>query len=125
MPLFDPHAASATANDDAEFKLAARFWTVTLRLDVGDQPYLLTLRDGVIVSFNPVTPPEAAQHDLYIAAPESDWRELLQPVPRPFYQDLMAARMRHNFTVEGDLPGFNPYYRAFNRLIQLMRALAR
>ena len=31
------------------------------------------------------------RNDLYIAAPESDWRELLQPVPRPFYQDLMAA----------------------------------
>jgi hypothetical protein len=121
MPLFDPHVASAAANGDAEFKLAARFWTATLRLDVGDQPYLLKLRDGVMASFNPVTPPEAGKHDLNIAAPESDWRELLQPVPRPFYQDLMAARLRHNFTVEGDLLGFNPYYRAFNRLIQLMR----
>jgi hypothetical protein len=121
MPLFDPHVASAAANGDAEFKLAARFWTATLRLDVGDQPYLLKLRDGVMASFNPVTPPEAGKHDLNIAAPESDWRELLQPVPRPFYQDLMAARLRHNFTVEGDLLGFNPYYRAFNGLIQLMR----
>ena len=125
MPLFDHRAASAAANDDAEFKLAARFWTATLRLDVGDQPYLLKLRDGVIASFSPLTPPEAIQHDLRIAAPESDWRELLQPVPRPFYQDLMAARLRHNFIVEGDLLGFNPYYRAFNRFIQLMRPLAR
>ena len=124
MSLFDTRAASAAANDDAEFKLAARFWTATLRLDVGDQPYLLKLSDGVIASFSPVTTPEDIQHDLHIAAPEADWRELLRPVPRPFYQDLMAARLRHNFTVEGDLLGFNPYYRAFNRLLQLMRPSA-
>jgi hypothetical protein len=124
MSLFDPRAVSVAANDDAEFKLAARFWTATLRLDVGDQPYLLKLSDGMIASFSPVTPPEDIQHDLHIAAPEADWRELLRPVPRPFYQDLMAARLRHDFTVEGDLLGFNPYYRAFNRLLQLMRPLA-
>ncbi|MGA2411103.1 MAG: hypothetical protein ABSG46_12030 [Candidatus Binataceae bacterium] len=122
MPLFDPRAVLAAANDDAEFKLAARFWTATLRLEAGDSCYILDIRDGAMTAFAPATSSGGSACDLRIAAPEADWRELLKPIPRPFYQDLMAARWRHGVIVEGDLTAFNPYYRAFSRLIELMRA---
>ena len=118
MPLFDTNAIAAKANSDGEFKLAARLWNTEIRLEVGSDAYLLRMREGRIGEFSKGNP---SRWDMKISAPESDWNELLRPVPKPFYQDLMAAMTRQNFKLEGDLLGFNPYYRAICRLFELMR----
>ena len=121
MPLFDMNAIVPAANSDGEFKLAARLWNADVRIEVGADAYVMRMRDGRISDFSKS---DAANCDVKIFAPESDWRELLKPVPKPFYQDLMAAMTRHGFRVEGDLLGFNPYYRAMCRLFELMRKAA-
>ena len=121
MPLFDPNAITSAANSDGEFKLAARLWSADIRLEVGSETYLMRMHEGSISEFSKV---DAPKWDVKISAPESDWRELLKPVPKPFYQDLMAAMTRQGFKVEGDLLGFNPYYRATCRLFELMRKAA-
>lgn len=124
MPLFNPLAVAAAANSDGEFQLAARLWNADVRLDVGEQAYLLRMREGRIADFESLQPAQlsAVRSDVRIFAPDSDWQELLRPVPKPFYQDLMAAMTRQGFQVEGDLVGFRPYYRAVNRLFELMRS---
>ena len=121
MPLFDPNAIASAANADGEFKLAARLWNADIRLEVGSDAYLLRMREGRISEF---TKADTSKWDAKISAPENDWRELLRPVPKPFYQDLMAAMTRQDFKVEGDLLGFNPYYHAVCRLFELMRKSA-
>ncbi len=110
-----------SANEDGEFKIAARFWDANVRLDVGEQPHIMRVRDGRVVSLCKCDSAEAAGYDVRISAPEADWEELLRPVPRPFYQDLMAASSRHGFRVEGHLVQFYPYYRAINRLLEVIR----
>jgi hypothetical protein len=119
--LLDTNAITLAANSDAEFKLAARLWNADIRLEVGSEIYLMRVRDGRVSYFSKS---ESAQYDVRISAPESDWRELLKPIPRAFYQDLLAAVTRHGFKVEGNLLGFNPYYRAICRLFELMRKAA-
>ena len=121
MSLFDANTITSAANSDGEFKLAARLWNADVRIEVGSEAYLMRMRDGRISEFSKV---DAPKWDVKISAPESDWRELLKPVPKPFYQDLMAAMTRHGFKVEGDLLGFNPYYRAVCRLFDLIRTAA-
>ena len=121
MPLFDTSAITSAANSDGEFKLAARLWNADSRLEVGAESYLMRLREGRISDFSKV---DAPKWDVKISAPESDWRELLKAVPKPFFQDLMAAMTRQSFKLEGDLLGFNPYYRATCRLFELMRKAA-
>ncbi len=123
MPLFNPLAVAAAANSDGEFQLAARLWNADVRLDVGEHTYLLRMREGRIVDFESLKPAQlsAVTSDVRIYAPDSDWQELLRPVPKPFYQDLMAAMARQGFQVEGDLVGFRPYYGAVNRLFEVMR----
>lgn len=118
MSLFDTNSIISAANSDGEFKLAARLWNANVRIEVGPEVYLMRICDGQIGEFSKN---DARQYDVKISAPENDWRELLKPVPKPFYQDLMAAMTRHGFKVEGDLLGFNPYYRATCRLFELMR----
>ena len=121
MLTFDTNAIAASANADGEFKLAARLWNADVRFDIGADTYLMRMRDGRISEFSKTA---SANYDVKISAPEDDWRELLRPVPKAFYQDLMSAMTRHNFRVEGDLLGFNPYYRAVCRLFELMRTLS-
>lgn len=127
MALFNAAAATEIANSDGEFQIAARFWNANLRLDArdesGDVSYLLRIRDGRIVEFTRLDSAPKVDCDVTISAPLVDWREMLKPVPKPFFQDLMAAMTRQGFRVEGDLLGFNPYYRATCRLIEIMRNL--
>jgi hypothetical protein len=123
MAIFDASAIAAAANADGEFQLAARLWNADLRFDVGNDSYILRMRDGRIAEFAPLDASTAASvtSDARISVPIGDWQELLRPVPKPFFQDLMAAITRQNFTMEGDLLGFHPYYRATCRLFELMR----
>ena len=125
MAIFDAAAVSRAANDDREFQIAARFWNTNLRLDAsgesGDESYLVQIRDGRIAEFSRIDSSSQAGSDVTISAPIDDWREMLKPTPKPFFQDLMAAMTRENFRLDGDLLGFRPYYRATCRLVEIMR----
>src|SRR5882724_4889635 len=119
MAMFDTAAIAAAANADGEFQLAARLWNTDLRLDVGDDSYLLKMRDGKVAEFAPSS--SRVKAETWISAPADEWKELLKPTPKPFFQDLMAAVTRENFKLEGELTGFHPYYRATCRLFELIR----
>jgi hypothetical protein len=62
-------------NGDAEFRLAARHWDATLRLDLGEASHRLRFRDGSLAEVEPC--PAEAPCDLFVGASEDDWRELL------------------------------------------------
>jgi hypothetical protein len=124
MKLANTDLIAGAANSDGEFQVAARLWNGSVRLEMGDDALLLQMREGRIESFTPIEKSRLATTaaDVRISAPDADWIELLKPVPKPFFQDLMAAMSRQNFQLEGDLVAFYPYYRATCRLIEIMRA---
>jgi hypothetical protein len=125
MPLFDCDAVLEAANADSEFNLAARFWNADLRFGADGEAYLMRIRDGQISTFSQVRAAEAAKAatDVQISGSSAGWQELLRPVPKPFFQDLMSAVTRENFQLEGDLIAFYPYYRAACRLLEIMRTI--
>jgi hypothetical protein len=127
MALFDTSKIAAVANADGEFQLAARLWDTNLRFDVGGDSYLLRMRNGRVEEFAAIDASAVpkVKAETWISAPMEDWRELLKPIPKPFFQDLMAAITRQNFKLEGDLVAFHPYYRATCRLFELMRQTGR
>ncbi len=104
---------------DGEFRVASRQWTATLRLDVGDESHAIRLQDGRVESVSACPP--AADCDIFITAPRDTWKEMLQPVPRPFYQDLLAAAMHHGVALNADLLEIAPYYPALRRLLEILR----
>ena len=59
-----------SANEDGEFKIAARFWDTIVRLDVGEQSHIMRVRDGRLVSLCKCDSVEAARYDIHISAPE-------------------------------------------------------
>ena len=122
-PTFD--AVAALAADDGEWRIAARMWTAVLRLDVDQVAHLLRIENGKLSGHAayPASDPTATPFTVRIAAPADGWRELLAPLPRPFYQDLYGAMTRHGFVVDGDFEMFFAYYPAVRRLVELLRAV--
>jgi len=107
-------------NGDPEFRLAARHWDATLRLDMGDASHRLSFEAGSLAAVEPC--PAEAPCDLFVGASEEDWRELLAPVPRPYYQDLFGAAWAHGIRLPEDPIAYAAYYPALRRLMQLLSA---
>lgn len=121
--MLDWRALPDRANADSEFRLAARAWTATLRLDVGGASVALRIENGVLTRVEQVS--AGAACDVYVQASEGVWRELLAPVPRPYYQDLTGAQIHHGLQLPADPLCYAAYYPALRRLVQLMSALVR
>jgi hypothetical protein len=121
MAAFELDGLAEAANLDEEFRIAARLWSATLRLEADGEAQRIRIEDGRVTGAGPAGEPGAAQGEVLIAAPAADWREFLAPVPRPFYQDLWGALSHHGFRVEGDLDRLWPWYPAAQRLFQLLR----
>jgi pimeloyl-ACP methyl ester carboxylesterase len=110
-----------TLSSDGEFGLAARYWSAKVALVMGDDRYALDVADGTVADFRsgPVAAP-----DVVLSGPDGDWAELLAPVPRAYFQDVLSgARFGfHRVTVEGDqLSTVFPYYQALRRVVDVMR----
>jgi len=108
--------------DDAEFRYAARHWTATVRLSVGGTHRAVRLREGEVVDLAPCGADGPC--DVAVAGPASEWRELLRPVPRPFYQDLFFASVHHGIEITPDQRGYAAWYPALRRLTEILRNVA-
>jgi hypothetical protein len=119
MGLVDWPAVAARANADGEFRILARFWNASIRLELGSEHLRVAIRHGELAAVEPWSGRIAS--DLTIAAPEHAWRALLAAVPQPFYHDLAAAAAHHEFDLHGDIRHRCAYYPAVRRLVELMR----
>jgi hypothetical protein len=117
-----PEQVLEAVNADGQFRHAARRWTIELMIGVGDDRYIFDVLDGQVRRFE-------RTEDLFqscsarLAGTESDWRELLEPVPVPFYQDFIGAWFNHGFEISGDLRSVFAHYWALLRLLDVMRTV--
>jgi len=119
MAMFDKDAFVRSVNSDPEFALAGRYLNGAVKLEMGGDAVLLTFRDGKLSKLSEPTLFDSA--DVVIRGSEDDWREFLQPVPKPFYHDMFAAVVRHGFEWSGDMVTLFAYYGAFRRMFDVMR----
>jgi len=107
------------ANNDGEFKLAARLWDGDVVLVSGDDGVRLGIEAGRIIDVARAQKDAPAQ--IRVIGPADGWAKMLQPAPPPFYQDVFAASARHGFQIDGAIEDVGPYYPALRRLIELLR----
>ncbi len=118
MLHFSPEAVRDRVNADPEFRLAARYWSCTVVLEMGDTRLEFVVEDGKVAK---VGPAGTKRPDIRFSASEGDWRELLAAVPRPSYQSLPYGN-NESFTIEGDrFSHVNPYFGALRRLVAVLR----
>jgi hypothetical protein len=108
------------ANADRLFAHAARQWTCRLQLKIGDTRHIVDVLDGHVRRFEPTEDLFEAS-DITLGGSESDWDQLLRPVPVPFYQDFIGAWFNHGFEMSGDLRSLFAHYWALLRLLDIMR----
>jgi len=114
------------ANNDPEFRLAARFWNTALRLEMGEEALLLRVENGQIAELlsGPQVFAFLTPVHIVVSASTSNWQRFLERIPKPFYVDLWGAMTHHGFKASGDMESLYAYYPAVRRLFDIMRALA-
>jgi hypothetical protein len=118
-PLSARLAARCAA--DGEFRLAARYWTGSLRLDLGDTIADLLLTDGAVSAAPaPRTAVSAGAGHVGVRAPAEVWAKLLAPIPPPFFNDILPAQA-FGLVREGDAETFWQYFPAVRRAVELLR----
>lgn len=120
--LFDVDAFRRRLQDDAELVLGAKFLDGAIRLRMGERAWIVSFRDGKLTELREATVFDSCFFD--VSAPESEWREFLKPVPRPFYHHIFPAVLCHGFDWGGDLEKAFAYMPALNRMFDILRASA-
>jgi len=107
-------------NNDTEFKLAARYMSEDILLEVDDSRCIIKVRDGVIMEIKP-NPTSDDHWGFSIKATAESWDKLLQSSPPPFYTGLNAGMIRGNLQIRGNMEVAFAYLWAMNRMLDMMR----
>lgn len=108
-------------NRDPEFLLAARYWYCDIRFFIGADQYFMRIENGRVQHFQRGTQ-GFDPYTINIGGPVEVWRQMLVPLPLPFYHDWLAASFHHDFTLGGDLESAYAYYSAIRRINAVMGA---
>jgi hypothetical protein len=123
--FIDPKNASSileVINADPEFRIAARYMTKDMLVEVGNTKCIVKIRDGVVTlikSENAFADP----WDFAVRATVDAWEKFLQPVPPRFYDGIFGGMVRGNFRLEGDTISAFSHFWAVTRMLDIFREL--
>ncbi|GGO76349.1 hypothetical protein GCM10011348_03340 [Marinobacterium nitratireducens] len=110
------------AKSDFEFTRETRYLTGIIRLDLGSDSWALTFANGefVGVADGLNIPDEEAK--VIVGGTEEQWSALLEVKPKPFYQCIQSAAVKHGMRINVANETF-AYLPALNRMTTLLRQL--
>ena len=116
-------ALGETVAADAEMKTIGRWCTLDLALMIGEETVLLRLEEGGISDIIP-GPDVGSSWSVTLRGTLTDWLTFLQPMPPPFYTDLLAMNSRiPSFSIEGERRTFVRHLRALTRIFRLAQRM--
>jgi hypothetical protein len=108
-------------NNDPEFAIAARFWNARIRFYTNESDeYFMEIRDGRVTGFQEGSDGYLSS-TIYVGGPRATWREILQPMPKRFFNDFFPAAIHSGMRLGGDLSSLYAYYSALQRIVAIMR----
>jgi pimeloyl-ACP methyl ester carboxylesterase len=116
-PVVSSHEFSARVSVDGELRLAVRYWTGGIRLQIGDAVTGFAVVDGEI---QPEVPAPGADV-ICLSGPQEVWAPMLESVPRPF-ANAVAVMARSGLQLDADPLRYWQYLPALERAIELLRA---
>lgn len=112
---------AARCTTDGEFRLAARYWTGSLRFDLGETVACLLLTNGEVRAAEaPSAAVPAGAGHVGVRAPADVWARILAPIPPPLFNDILPAQA-FGLVREGDAETFWQYFPAVRRAVDLLR----
>jgi hypothetical protein len=105
---------------DADLMRRGRWLTVDCRIDIGSEPFLLSIRDGGLADFG--RGPKLMHSSAFcFRGSDEAWTEHWKPVPGPGWHDLFALTKRGAASIDGDLRPFLQNLQYFKDLLALPR----
>jgi hypothetical protein len=109
-------------NNDPEFKLAAKYMSENILLEVNGSRCIIEVQDGMVTAIK-LDPFLNADWSFSIKATADTWDKLLQASPPPFYTGLNAASIQGKLFFSGNIEVAFAYYWAMNRLLDVIRQM--
>lgn len=107
---------------DSDLRRRGRWLTVDCRIDVGAEPFHLTLRDGAIAVLE--RGPRLMRATAFsIRGSDEAWQRHWHTIPEPGWHDLFALTKRGAASIEGDLRPLMQNLQYFKDLLALPRRL--
>ena len=110
-------------NGDEGLVRRGRFLNVDFLIEVGEEPYHVSVREGRIAAVEP-GPKLMRPWRFAIRAGEAAWAAFWQPVPAPGHHDIFAMTKSGEAAVEGDLQPLMANLRYLKEVIEAPRRLA-
>jgi hypothetical protein len=105
---------------DADLVRRGRWLTVECRIDVGSEPFFLSIRDGALAALDRGARLMRSTAFIFRATDEA-WTNHWQPVPAPGWHDLFALTKRGAASMDGDLRPLLQNLQYFKDLLALPR----
>ena len=111
-----PHLLAA----DADLQRRGRWLSVECRVDIGNEPFFLSIRDGALSTFQRGA---SLMRSTAFAVHASDeaWTGYWKPIPEPGWHDLFALTKRGVASIDGDLRPLLQNLQYFKDLLALPR----
>jgi hypothetical protein len=109
-------------NNDTKLLRRGRFLTTDLMIEVGAEPYHLSIEHGRIVSVTQ-GPMIMKSWSFAIRGSEKAWLTFWQPVPPPNFHDIFALTKSGEFQIDGDFTPLITNLLYFKALFSAPRAL--
>ena len=117
--LVDISRLLEAARADFEFCRETRYLDGTLSVAMGNDTAKLGFQDGKLTGVGGLA---GTRHVISVGGSIEQWEALLKDKPKPFYQCIQSAAVRHGMTLSTTDETF-AYLPALNRLTTLMRAV--
>lgn len=108
---------------DDDLRRRGRFACVDCRIDIGDEPFFLSIVDGALAAFE--RGPRLMRGSAFTVRASADaWTRYWEPVPAPGWHDLFALSKRGVASMEGDFRPLLQHLQFFKDLLALPRRQA-
>jgi hypothetical protein len=108
---------------DMDLQRRGRWLSAVCRIDVGREPFFLSIRDGAMASFE--RGPKLMRSTAFsFCASDEAWTAFWQPLPEPGWHDLFALTKRGVASIDGDLRPFLQNLQYFKDLLALPRRVS-
>jgi hypothetical protein len=105
---------------DQDLLRRGRWLGVECRVDVGREPFFLSIQDGALASLE--RGPKLMRSTAFtVRATDEAWTNYWKPTPEPGWHDLFALTKRGAASMEGDLRPFLQNLQYFKDLLALPR----
>lgn len=118
----DQKAFLDAARADFEFTRETRYLTGVIRIDLGDQSWAMSFANGAFAGITDGTKVPDAECKIIVGGTPEQWDALLEMKPKPFYQCIQSAAVKHGMKINVANETF-AYLPALNRMTTLLRQL--